>query len=125
MQEINCPECGKLFKIDEAGYSDLLKQVRDEEFKKELHERLVLAEKDKIKSIEIAQQELKLEIQKNKVAKDAELQRLQSKIKATQLEKELAILDTRQSVEKERDEIAYKLQQFKDNSEISQKLAIA
>lgn len=32
MQEINCPHCGKAFKIDESGYADILKQVRDNEF---------------------------------------------------------------------------------------------
>ena len=36
MNEINCPECGKLFKIDESVYTDLLKQVRDNEFDAEL-----------------------------------------------------------------------------------------
>ena len=56
--EITCPECGKLFKIDESRYADLLKQVRDHAFHKELKERLQLAEKDKLKSIEIAKQSL-------------------------------------------------------------------
>ena len=39
MQEINCPHCGKAFKIDESGYADILKQVRDSEFDQALHER--------------------------------------------------------------------------------------
>ena len=47
MQEINCPHCGKAFKIDESGYADILKQVRDSEFDQALHDRLALAEKDK------------------------------------------------------------------------------
>ena len=42
-----CPHCGKAFKIDEAGYADILKQVRDGEFEQQLHERLELAEQDK------------------------------------------------------------------------------
>ena len=65
MNEINCPECGKLFKIDESVYTDLLKQVRDNEFQKELKERLLLAETDKIKSIEIAKQSLQIKSQKS------------------------------------------------------------
>ncbi len=45
MNEIICPHCHKAFKIDEAGYADILKQVRDREFEKTIHERLELAEK--------------------------------------------------------------------------------
>lgn len=44
MHEIICPHCGKAFKIDEAGYADILKQVRDSKFEQELHERLELAD---------------------------------------------------------------------------------
>ena len=44
MHEIICPHCRKAFKIDEAGYADILKQVRDSDFEKQLHERLELAE---------------------------------------------------------------------------------
>ena len=44
MHEIICPHCSKAFKIDEAGYADILKQVRDGDFEKQLHERLELAE---------------------------------------------------------------------------------
>lgn len=46
MNEIICPHCKKAFKVDEAGYADILKQVHDSEFEKQLHERLELAEKD-------------------------------------------------------------------------------
>jgi hypothetical protein len=47
MNEIICPHCEKAFKIDEAGYADILKQIRNKEFDKELHEKLEAAEKDK------------------------------------------------------------------------------
>ena len=47
MNEIICPHCKKAFKIDEAGFADILKQVRNHEFEKELHDRLELLEKDK------------------------------------------------------------------------------
>ena len=49
MHEIICPHCGKAFKIDEAGYADILKQVRDSEFEQQLHERLELAEQGQAK----------------------------------------------------------------------------
>ena len=44
MHEIICPQCSKAFKIDEPGYADILKQVRDGAFEQQLHERLELAE---------------------------------------------------------------------------------
>jgi hypothetical protein len=42
VNEIICPHCHKAFKVDEAGYADILKQVRDAEFEQQLHERLEL-----------------------------------------------------------------------------------
>ena len=57
MHEIICPHCGKAFKIDEAGYADILKQVRDSEFEQQLHERLELAEQDKRNAVELAKNE--------------------------------------------------------------------
>ena len=47
MHEIVCPHCSKAFKVDQAGYADIAKQVRDSEFEKQLQERLQLAEKEK------------------------------------------------------------------------------
>ena len=49
------PHCSKAFKIDEAGYADILKQVRDGAFEQQLHERLELAEQDKRNAVELAQ----------------------------------------------------------------------
>ena len=43
--EIICPHCSKVFKINEAGYADILKQVRDGDFDKQLHKRLESAER--------------------------------------------------------------------------------
>ena len=55
MNEIICPHCGKAFKIDEAGYADILKQVRDHAFEEALQERLRLAEEEKRTAIELAE----------------------------------------------------------------------
>jgi len=58
MHEIICPHCSKAFKIDEAGYADILKQVRDGEFEQQLHERLEMAEQDKRNAIALAEAKL-------------------------------------------------------------------
>ena len=44
MNDIQCPHCGKAFKIDESGYADILRQVRDHVFEQQIQERLALAE---------------------------------------------------------------------------------
>ena len=54
MNEIICPNCKKAFKIDEAGFADILKQVRDEEFKKDLKEREKMFAEDKQNAVKLA-----------------------------------------------------------------------
>ena len=54
MHDIICPHCNTAFKVDEAGYADILKQVRDREFEQQLNKRLALAEQDKRNAIELA-----------------------------------------------------------------------
>ena len=76
MHEIICPHCSKAFKIDEAGYADILKQVRDGAFEQQLHERLELAEQDKRNAVELAQAQVASAMQKSAVAKDSEIQAL-------------------------------------------------
>ena len=39
MQEIKCPKCGEVFVVDESGYANIVKQVRDKEFARELKKR--------------------------------------------------------------------------------------
>lgn len=71
MHEIICPNCKKAFKIDEAGYADILMQVRDNEFERQLHERLELAEQDKRNAVELATTKVTSELEKAAAAKDA------------------------------------------------------
>ena len=82
MHEIICPHCGKAFKIDETGYADILKQVRDADFEKQLHERLELAETDKQNAVELAQAKITSELHKAASAKDAEIQALKARLDA-------------------------------------------
>ena len=75
MNEINCPHCNKVFKVDEAGYADIVKQVRDSEFDKQLHEKLEIAKKDKLLAVidavmEVEKERDALRIQLVQVEKD-------------------------------------------------------
>ena len=84
MHEIICPHCAKAFKIDETGYADILKQVRDSEFDQQLHDRLALAEKDKASAIELAKAKLTNELQQAASSKDAAIQELTARLQAAE-----------------------------------------
>ena len=74
--EIICPHCSRAFTIDEAGYADIVKQVRDREFEQQLHERLELAEQDKQKALELAQVKAAGALREAAATKEAEIQEL-------------------------------------------------
>ena len=38
MNDIICPHCNKVFKVDKKGYAEILKQVYDKEFDNKLNE---------------------------------------------------------------------------------------
>lgn len=103
MNEIICPHCKKAFKIDEAGYADILKQVRDREFEQALHERLEAAEKEKISAVSLAEEKTKNDLQ-------ATIAKLQSRLESSETEKKLALTEAVSKLEKERDELANKLE---------------
>ena len=109
MNEIKCPHCKKAFKIDEAGFADILKQVRDHEFDKELHSRLEMAEKDKENAIKLVQANTRNELHADVAKKDAEIAKLQARIESSELEKKLALSEAVNKLEKERDELAGEL----------------
>jgi hypothetical protein len=78
MNDIICPHCKKVFKVDEAGFADILKQVRDNVFDKELHERLRLAEKEKESAVKLAKADVEKQMQAEIVKKDKEFAALKA-----------------------------------------------
>jgi len=125
MHEIICPHCNKAFKIDEAGYADILKQVRDGAFEQQLHERLELAEQDKRNAVELAQAQVASAMQKAAVAKDSEIQALKAKLDAGEVARKLAVTEALNAVQKERDALANELQQAKRDRIAAAELAEA
>ena len=125
MHEIICPHCSKAFKIDEAGYADILKQVRDGAFEQQLHERLELAEQDKRNAVELAQAQVASAMQKSAVAKDSEIQALKAKLDAGEVARKLAVTEALSDVQKERDALANELAQAKRDKLAASELAEA
>jgi len=109
MNEIICPHCKKAFKIDEAGFADILKQVHDHEFEKELHERVEMLKTDKENAVKLAEANITNTLQKDLAKKDAELAEIKSKVSNVELEKKLAVTEAVNKIEKERDELAGEL----------------
>ena len=124
MNEIICPHCHKAFKVDEAGYADILKQVRDHQFEEELHNRLALAEKDKQSAIQIADAKVREALQEQLAQKETALIQLKSE-KEAELAQKLAQKET--EVAQLKAEKTNELTQLKaqlDNAEVAKKLAI-
>jgi len=80
MKEIKCPSCGKTFGIDPSSFQEILGQIKNEEFNKQIQERLLLAEEDNKKGIEILKQELKLKLLEQNSIKEKKIQTLESKL---------------------------------------------
>ncbi len=131
MKDIICPHCKKTFKVDEAGFADILKQVRDNQFEQELHERLEIAEREKDNAVKLAESNFKNTLQEEVAKKEKELIKLKSekdnelfqaltkkeseiaemksKIDKAEVEKRLAVTEEVKKIEKERDDITSEL----------------
>lgn len=131
MNEIICPNCKKAFKVDEAGFSDILKQVRDHQFEEEIQNRLKLADKEKENAVKLAEAHIRNTVQEQLAKKEqeiselklqnelvlteklnkkeAEISNLKSKIDNVEVEKKLAVNEAVQKIEKERDNLANNL----------------
>ncbi len=143
MNEIICPKCKTVFKVDEAGFADIVKQVRDKQFEEEILKRLALAEKEKKSAVELAEanfnsalkeqlakkdQEIaglkaqkELEMAEKLAQKENELSQLKSKVDNAEAEKKLAVSEATKIIEKERDELAHEVKMKETEKELLKK----
>jgi hypothetical protein len=143
MNEIICPNCKKVFKVDEAGFADILKQVRDHRFEEELKQRLNLAEKEKESAVKLAEANLKNSFQENLANKDIEIAKLKakselelaeklakketdiaelkSKIDKAEINKTLTVTEAVNKIEKERDLLANDLKNKETEKQLLEK----
>ncbi len=125
MHEIICPHCGKAFKIDEAGYADILKQVRDHEFERQLHERLEFAEQEKRNAVQLAEAKVAAELQKTTHAKETEIEQLKARLTASETERQLAVSQALAETEKQKDALANELSKLQQERQNERQLAEA
>ena len=81
MNEIKCPNCGTIFQIDEQDYQSIVKQVRDQEFTKEVFEREKQYKQDKEISIRLAEAKMEKEFTEQLKKKEFEISELKNEVK--------------------------------------------
>lgn len=143
MNDIICPNCKTAFKVDEAGFASILKQVRDHQFDEELQNRLNLAEKEKVNEILLAESKLKnlfqidlakkeseisalkakneLELTQKLALKESEIADMKSKIQNAAMEKKLDVSNAVKEIEKERDTLLNELKSKETEKQLFEK----
>jgi hypothetical protein len=143
MNEIICPSCSTAFKIDEAGFAEIVAQVKNQQFEEELQTRLDLAEKDKVNAIRLAEANLKNALQDDLAKKDneiialkaqsaqnlaeklaqkeTEIAEMKANIQKAELDKKLAVSEATRKIEKERDDLANDLKMKESEKQLQEK----
>ena len=143
MNEINCPNCKTAFKVDKAGFADILKQVRDQQFDKELNVRLKTADTEKESALKLAeakltnifQQELSnkanellqlksqnaTQLTQELAKKETEITAMETRIQQADLQQQLAVSSAVNRIEKERNQLVNDLKNKEISSALSEK----
>ncbi len=124
MQDIICPHCHKAFQVDEAGYANILQQVRDSAFEQQLHERLELAEREKQAALKLAQAQAANDLQASVSSKDNEITALKARLDAADLASRLAVNEAVSQVERERDGLKSDMAHLELRNQLSEKALI-
>ena len=99
MNEIKCPNCGKVFQIDEKDYESIVKQIRNHEFEEEIQRREKEFTKEKNNELEKLENKLNFKNTIELSNKDKEIEKLKSQIKQSDTENKLALKDAIQEKE--------------------------
>lgn len=124
MAQIKCPKCGEVFQIDEAGYAQIVKQVRDKEFQAEIERREKAYSEEKKNAVDLAVS--KLESQKReeftsvKESLEKKIAELEKQVSNFEAEKRLAVSDKENEITKLKSE----LEAGKTTSELAVKTAV-
>lgn len=143
MSEVTCPHCHKAFSLSDAGYADIVRQVRNQQFADELAERMAAAEKEKRTAVELAEANIRQALREEVIQKDQELATLKAQNQATlaeqlaqkdreiadararlkeaEMTRKLQVAEAVQAAERERDELKHKLQSKDTEAELIEK----
>ena len=128
MQEMKCPGCGKVFKVDDAGYAQIVQQVRDKEFEKELDLRRQELNQKKEDDLKIARMEQEkshseeLSKKNSELAeKEHEIERLKAQLDKAETEKKLAVSEAVQERDRELAERGNEITRLQSDLELQKK----
>lgn len=128
MQEIKCPNCGKIFQVDESGYASILQQVRDREFDKELERRERELNEKRDRDLTIARMEQEktygeaMEKKNGELAeRDRLIEQLRARIAGSETEKKLAVTEAVQEKERALSEKSTEITQLKNDLELQKR----
>ena len=114
MQEIKCPKCGEVFAVDQTGYAQILNQVRDKEFERELGRReKSLAEKQQ-SDLELERIKQQKKFDQELLAKEDEIKQLKARLENGETEKKLAVSEALQKKDHELNEKSEKITELKN-----------
>ena len=114
MKDLKCPSCGKTFQIDPSSFEEILLQIKDEEFNKQVKERLILAEEDNKKALEILKRELKIQLIEQERIKETEVNALKSKLNLAEEKKTSALNELRNQASNKINSLNNELAKLKD-----------
>ena len=121
MHEIKCPHCGKAFTIDEAGYADILNQVRTKEFNEEIHEKLEQIKHQHSSELALVEEKTKNEFDKQLSKKDEQIAELKNQSQSLKKQKEYEIQQALADKEKELIQLQNQIANFTTEKEIVKK----
>jgi hypothetical protein len=114
MKDIKCPSCGKTFRIDPKSFEEILLQIKDEEFNKQIKERLILVEEDNKKALEILKRELKIQLIEQNRIKENEIHDLEAKLNIAEEKKTNALNDLKNQATNKINSLNNELNRLKD-----------
>lgn len=124
MQEIKCPNCGEVIQVDESDYAQIVQQVRDKEFEKELSRRtqeLENARENELRLVRLEQEQAHNNAVSKKDAtiadKDREIATLKAKLESTETAQKLAVAEAISATEKKLSEKVTEIAELKGKLE--------
>ena len=121
MHEIKCPNCGTVFQIDEMDYQNVVKQIRDQEFEKEISEREKQYKIEKESAVELAKSKIEKEYQERVTEQKLEIVELKNKLVLQDKESTLTIQEALSKKESEISTLSNQLELLKNDFLLKEK----
>lgn len=118
MNRIKCPKCGEIFKIDETSYAEIVKQVRNSEFRSELESREEMFKKDKDTAVKLAKEESARENERSVYELNRIIEQLKAQIESDKKDKDIEIKDIVSEKDRELEQLKSQIESDKKDKDI-------